>query len=364
MIYQCNQCGKKYSVADDKLVKNHMFFKCSNCKNKIHVIKPKRKNKSINPDISVVPFLTKSNQVNIENQTEENYKNIISENFNSSGKNNIIQNLKNAHLTDITVNKKLLFVFLIFFVLTISIVTTIYMMLVPALLKYQINLRTYSITRSFSAAVQEPLLVKNYLIVNKIAEINAELPGVAYVLVLNENGIIIAGIFGDKKRFDSNFIKKVNENGFPWKISTQNRIPIDKHESTSNYLIGGKKIHDVAVKISDTGNEAHVGLFIEDTKNVEKTVRKSLTPLVLALIVVILLGCLSLFLVARSITIPIQSLTHAADKISLGEVDLPIQIKGSGEIRELATSLERMRFSVNAALNRVQRRTHTNPLSR
>jgi predicted Zn finger-like uncharacterized protein len=364
MIYQCKQCGKKYRIDDDKLVKNHMFFKCSNCKNKVHVIKPKRKKKSIHPDISVIPFLNKSNMLNFHNPTGENGKHLTSENLSSNSKSKIIQNLKNAHFTDITVNKKLLFVFLIFFVLTISIVTTIYMMLVPALLNYQINLRTYSITRSFSAAVQEPLLIKNYLIVNKIAEINAELPGVAYVLVLNEKGIIIAGIFGDKKRFDSNFINNVNESGFPWEISTQNRIPTGKNESTSNYLIGGKKIHDVAVRISDTGSEAHVGLFIEDTENVENTVRKSLTPLVLSLIIVTLIGCLSLFLVARSISIPIQSLTQAADKISLGEVDLPIQIKGSGEIRELATSLERMRFSVNAALNRVQRRPPANTLTR
>jgi HAMP domain-containing protein len=195
------------------------------------------------------------------------------------------------------------------------------------------------------------------LIVNKIAEINAELPGVAYVSVLNDKGTIIAGIFGDKKRFDSNFIKKVDESGFPREISTQNRIPVDKNESALDYLIGGKKIHDVAVKIGATGGEAHVGLFIEDTENEESTARKSLTPFLLSLASISALGCLCFFLVARSISIPIQSLTQAAEKMSLGEIDLPIKVKGSGEIRELATSLERMRFSVNTALNRLQRKT-------
>jgi len=357
MIYQCKKCGKKYRVDDDKLVKDHMFFKCSNCENTIKVIKPKQKNRSIDPHISVVPFLNKSNMINAPYQTSENSEDIIPENLYPGNKTRLGQILKMAHLTDITVNKKLLFVFLIFFMLTISIVTIIYMMLVPSLVKYQINLRTYSISRSFSAAVQEPLLTKNYLIVNKIAEINAKLPGVAYVSVLNDKDIIIAGMFGDKKRFNSNFIKKVDESGFPREISAQNRIPIDKNESTLDYLIGGKKIHDVALRIDDTGGEVHVGLFIEDTENEENTVRKSLTPFLLSLVAITVLGCLSFFLVARSISIPIQSLTQAAEKISLGEIDIPVKVKGSGEIRELATSLERMRFSVNTAMNRLHRRT-------
>lgn len=362
MIYQCKQCGKKYRVDDNKLVKDHMFFKCSNCENIIKVIK--QKNRSIDPHNSAVPFLNKSIMINTPYQTLENNEDITSENLYSGDKTRIGQILKMAHLTDITVNKKLLFVFLIFFMLTISIVTTIYMMLVPSLVNYQIDLRTYSISHSFSAAVQEPLLTKNYLIVNKIAEINAKLPGVAYVSVLNDKGIIVAGIFGNKKRFDPNFIKKVDGSGFPTEISTQNRIPMDKNESALDYLIGGKKIHDVAVRIGDTGGEAHVGIFIEDTENEKSTARKSLTPFLLSLAAITVLGCLSFFLVARSISIPIQSLTQAAEKISLGEIDIPVKVKGSGEIRELATSLERMRFSVNTALNRLHRRTPAETLTK
>jgi predicted Zn finger-like uncharacterized protein len=364
MIYQCKQCGKKYKVDTDKLAKDHMFFKCSNCKNIIKVIKPKQINRSIESHISGIPFLNKSNMVNTLYQTFENGEEIISENLNSDNKTKIGQILKMAHLTDITVNKKLLFVFLIFFMLTISIITTIYMMLVPSLVNYQIDLRTYSISRSFSAAVQEPLLTKNYLVVNKLAEINAGLPGVAYVSVLNDKGIIIAGIFGNKKRFDPNFIKKINESGFPREISNQNRIPMDKNESALDYLIGGKKIHDVAIKIGNTGGEAHVGLFIEDTENEVSTAQKSLTPFLLSLAAITALGCLSFFLVARSISMPIKSLTQAAEKISLGEIDIPVNVKGSGEIRELATSLERMRFSVNTALNRLHRKTPTETLSK
>jgi HAMP domain-containing protein len=217
----------------------------------------------------------------------------------------------------------------------------------------QINMRTYSISRSFSAAVKEPLLTKNYLMVNEIAENIAKLPGVAYVSVLNKEGVTIAGIFGDEKRFNQEFIQEKNENGFSTVVSTQDTIPNGKYENTLNYTLGGQKIHDVAVRIGDTGGKAHVGLFTED---VEKTVRKSFIPLLIFLAVIALVGYLSFFMIARTISAPIQALTRAAEQISLGQINLPIKIDGSGEIQELAISLERMRFSISEALCRLQKR--------
>jgi HAMP domain-containing protein len=104
--------------------------------------------------------------------------------------------------------------------------------------------------------------------------------------------------------------------------------------------------------IGETGGEAHVGLFTED---VEKAVHKSLIPLMAMLVAIACLGSVSFFFVARTISTPIRSLTAAAEKISLGDIDLPIDVQGRGEIGELAASLERMRFSIKAAMNRMRR---------
>jgi methyl-accepting chemotaxis protein len=76
----------------------------------------------------------------------------------------------------------------------------------------------------------------------------------------------------------------------------------------------------------------------------------------LILTVIGFLGYLSFLLVARTISTPIRLLTKAAEKISLGEIDLPIEVKGGGEIGELAASLERMRFSIKTAINRIKRK--------
>jgi HAMP domain-containing protein len=223
---------------------------------------------------------------------------------------------------------------------------------VPALMHEQVDLRTHSISSSFSTAIQQPLLIKNYLLVNQMAGTNAKLPGVAYVSVLNKKGVVVAGIFGESERFSPGFRQTVKEKGFPKEIVSKNQIPSGSKESAMDVSVDGRKIHDVAVLIGETGGEAHVGLFTED---VEKAVRKSLIPLIAMLVAIACLGSVSFFFVARTISTPIRSLTAAAEKISLGDIDLPIDVQGRGEIGELAASLERMRFSIKAAMNRMRR---------
>jgi HAMP domain-containing protein len=185
-----------------------------------------------------------------------------------------------------------------------------------------------------------------------MAGTNAKLPGVAYVSVLNNKGVVIAGILGDSQRFSSGFMQTVKEKGFPKEIVSQNPVPGGAKESAKDVSIDGHKIHDVAVSIGETGGETHVGLFTED---VEAAVNASLVPLVALLMAIAFLGSLSFIFVARTISAPIRSLTEAAEKISLGDIDLPIEVKGKGEIGELAASLERMRFSIKAAMHRMRR---------
>lgn len=59
---------------------------------------------------------------------------------------------------------------------------------------------------------------------------------------------------------------------------------------------------------------------------------------------------------SRSVIWPILLLAEVADRISMGELDRPIQIKAKGEVRVLADSIERMQTSVKAAIERLQRR--------
>jgi methyl-accepting chemotaxis protein PixJ len=59
---------------------------------------------------------------------------------------------------------------------------------------------------------------------------------------------------------------------------------------------------------------------------------------------------------SRRIVKPILHLSHAADQISLGELDAQIRVKSRDEIGTLAESIERMRTSLKAAIERMRAR--------
>jgi len=76
--------------------------------------------------------------------------------------------------------------------------------------------------------------------------------------------------------------------------------------------------------------------------------------IVILLVLVVLLAVIYLY--SRSVIGPIRQLSEVANKISMGELDAPIEIKATGEVGVLAESIERMQTSVKAAIERLQRR--------
>ncbi|HQR38631.1 MAG TPA: HAMP domain-containing protein [Blastocatellia bacterium] len=59
---------------------------------------------------------------------------------------------------------------------------------------------------------------------------------------------------------------------------------------------------------------------------------------------------------ARKLTRPIVELTEAANRISLGELDVPIAVTTDDEIGTLGESLDRMRISLKQAIERLRKR--------
>ena len=346
MIIQCKACGKTYKFDDRKMVKDRMVLKCRICQNPIEVVNPRKNGLPPHP-VSTIPETTALSLLSTGRSGQKSYAMMLAGNrtHRETG-----QNIKKKQkwITSLTIGKRLLLLFTLFIIAMGGILTFVYMKYVPALMYNQINLRTFSISTSFSAAIQQPLLVKNYLLVNKIAEANARLPGVAYVAVINKKGIVVAGIIGDQARFTPYFVQKVEKYGFPQEIATLSRISAGNSERAIDLSMGGQTIHDVAVSVGDTGGESHVGLFVED---VEREVRESLTPLLVLLAAMALIGGISFFLVAKTISTPIKTLTQAAERISLGEIDFPIKVKTKGEIGELAASLDRLRSSIKVAIS-------------
>ncbi|MHA0033819.1 HAMP domain-containing protein [Deinococcus sp. PESE-38] len=62
---------------------------------------------------------------------------------------------------------------------------------------------------------------------------------------------------------------------------------------------------------------------------------------------------------ARQIVGPLERLVEVADAISLGDLTRPVRMERNDEIGDLAQALERMRLSLEAAMDRLRRRKRT-----
>jgi len=91
------------------------------------------------------------------------------------------------------------------------------------------------------------------------------------------------------------------------------------------------------------------GTYLEDYQG-----RIKIFYLVILCVIIVLL--VRIYFYARSVIHPIRYLSEVADKISMGELNTPIQMKGQGEVGVLAESIERMQISVKAAIERLQKR--------
>lgn len=101
----------------------------------------------------------------------------------------------------------------------------------------------------------------------------------------------------------------------------------------------------------------------ENIKGIERQYLGQYEDKIRIFYIVIAIALLIVFVVvyyySRSVIRPIFLLAEVADRISMGELDRPIQVKAKGEVRVLAESIERMQTSVKAAIERLQRRRET-----
>ena len=341
MIVICEQCGKRYRVDATRLKKDKVRTRCKDCGAIIEVRRAADEPVPADP-VPAVPVFPAGRSAPAAAVLDERDMLAVSDSG-ASGKVGPMGSVK----------VRLIGLFLSFAVVSGAVLTGVYLRSVPPMMTEQINLRALSVCRSFSAGIVQPLLLRNYLAVNKAAAFNAQLPGTAYVSVVNQRGRVVAGIFGNVSRFDPQFVTRVKADGFPEEIHRFNPLPEEAPFAAKDLSVGGQPIHDVVVPIGTTGGVAHVGLFTEE---VQRAARTSLQPLLFMLAAVAVSGALLFYLLARTIAVPIRALTEEAKRIGLGEIDAPIQRRGSGEIAELATALEMMRLSIKAAIYRLRQR--------
>jgi HAMP domain-containing protein len=141
-----------------------------------------------------------------------------------------------------------------------------------------------------------------------------------------------------------------------------NELPIylnrDFPRSAERALLGtdidyrGVPVYEIAKRVGDGKRGfVHLGLL---RGVIAGESRGALAP-IMAAIVVLLVGMMGAFVyVARALNRPFLELVEQADRISKGEFMVPLELKRTDEIGEIARSLERMRSSLHAAVTRLE----------
>ncbi|MBU0550171.1 HAMP domain-containing protein [Myxococcota bacterium] len=91
--------------------------------------------------------------------------------------------------------------------------------------------------------------------------------------------------------------------------------------------------------------------FSEFTQIVDASTRNAL---ILFLVGVLVLTILVFLVLNLTILSPIATITKAADRVSLGDLESQMQIKGEDEIGQLTASFERMRISLSKAMSALE----------
>jgi len=345
MLVICEDCAKKYNIDEAKIKGDRARFSCQECGHIIVVKKPVEQQPAEPEEVMDESTGTTDDSSPVENAPEEQLASASEQ----TTKRRKVQKGKAA-----SVGFYLILALTIGFVSIAAAFAYLYLKYIPQLMNEQIDLRTSAITTVFSGAIKQPLLVRNYLQVNKEAERVSKLPGVAYTAVVNKRGIVVAGFFSDLSRFDQVFSAQVKSEGFPRSVIEKNIIKRGEQEQFARFTVGGQKIQDKVVTLPETGGTVHVGIYISEVEQAIKTAL--LSPLSLSLMGAIFFGGLIIFLIiARSISRPLLELTEVVNRISLGELDLVIEPKGPKEVRELAVAFERMRYSIKAAMIRLKK---------
>jgi methyl-accepting chemotaxis protein len=136
---------------------------------------------------------------------------------------------------------------------------------------------------------------------------------------------------------------------------------LDKAATEEVWLPGARPIMD---SVASTVLEATDALAVDERASLMQVqaelqaIQTSTRNLLLAAsIVAALLGVLLAITLTRSITGPLAALVRVSDKISTGEIDTPVPVAARDEIGELAESMERMRISLKAVIERLRARS-------
>jgi len=204
-------------------------------------------------------------------------------------------------------------------------------------LRSQLDRRALDIATNLSDGVAAHVLKGNALDVHALVSKYALLPGVAYTLVRDGKGKVIAHSLGS----------------LPQELREASSPNSQRRASQRELPFRGRAVYETSAPILE-GRVGSVSVAIW-AHSVTEEIRRTIIPLIGVIAIALVVSLLFAVLVTQRITGRVLRLKEIADKVSLGDLETPVGIESNDEIGDLAHALERMRASLKAAMARLSR---------
>lgn len=199
-------------------------------------------------------------------------------------------------------------------------------------LQRQVALRSTALATNLADTAAGLVSRKSTLELDALAAKYGRLDGVAYAFVQDPKGEVLAS----------------SMQPFPTELRDGGPAP-----SSRVTRLRGKFVYETRSPLLDGQlGVVRIGLWAEQVENDVRSTLWSIIGLIVACLAVSV--ALSIMLAGKIIR-PILDLKAIADDISRGRLDTTVSIQSNDEVGELGRSLERMRASLKAAMNRLSR---------
>lgn len=204
-------------------------------------------------------------------------------------------------------------------------------------LRKQVDLRAAAIAANLSDATAGFVSRKSVLETDALIAKYGRLEGVAYAYIQDPKGDVLAS----------------SVQPFPTELKDHEAINNRRVLSSRIANLRGKPVYETRVPLLDGQlGTVHVGLWADA---IQQDVNAAVLQIVGLVALCLIVGIVAAAMLAGRTTRPILELKSIADNISRGQLDIAIPFQSNDEIGDLASSLERMRASLKAAMTRLNR---------
>jgi HAMP domain-containing protein len=217
-------------------------------------------------------------------------------------------------------------------ILGVLVIGIVYYFTVNALQK-QVDLRSSALATNLADTAAGFVSRKSTLELDALVAKYGRLDGVAYAFIQDPKGDVLASSMQP-------FPVELKDAGGAAASSRVTRVRGKSVYETRSPLLDGRL------------GVVRVGLWAE---TVQKDVSSTLWPIIGLIAACLALSVALSIMLASKMVRPILDLKAIADDISRGRLDTKVSIQSNDEVGELGRSLERMRASLKAAMNRLNR---------